>query len=318
MKKLSAFFVNPFLSTLIVRSSRENKQQHIAHSLAGFTQNPPAGDVFPPLIEAYRLACMAFSEMKGQTGSGMPLASSQRVAEVRKRFVVVARWLSSKVKVDFEADPAEYTTFFPQGLYKATLAKRGDVEGVIERWRKQVVANQGVMGDAAVTRITELKTDWNNATKEQSGYQSKSKMASTSVLPLWVAVAVAAYNLARALVDTNPQNPRILDVYFDFKMFTRRQNKDTDGKASQTGSVMHSVSGKPVARALLTFTHLGTGRVVQFRTNTKGLFSKHKLGLGLHDYTVVTDGYERFAGRANLKDAPNDPLHVVLVEKGKN
>lgn len=250
MKKLSLYFINPFLATHILTASRENKQEHCSKTLAKFIQNPPVGVVFAPLIEAYRLACTDFMVVKDQSQSGMPQASSQRLKSSRKSYVVLARYLSSKVKVDFESDPAMYTAFFSQGLYKATQAKRGDLPGMIETWRQLAINHQGVLGSALVTRITDLQASWAVAQDEQSGYQSKLKMASGSIGPAWEAVAWAAFDLARAIVDTNPKNTRLLDVYFDLRMFTRAQNKDKDGKADLRGTVV-SAAGLPVARRCL-------------------------------------------------------------------
>lgn len=311
MKKLSSYFANPFLAAHLVRSSRENKEEHTSKALAAFTQNPPAGAVFPPLIEAYRVVSTAFSQMKDQSQSGMPLASSQRLKSVRKQYVALARYLSSKVKSDFESDPAEYTSFFPQGMYKATLAKRGDVAGVIEMWRKLALARQTVMGAAVVSRIADLKLAWNTAQAEQSGHRGMAKMAAISVPAAWEAVAWASYDLARALADANPRNPRMLDVYFDFKMFTRSQSKDTDGKADLRGTVL-SAAGLPIARALLTLTEPAGGKVYQLRSNTSGRFRKRGMLPALYHYTVKAKGFTTLEGKVHLLDSANPEMEFVM------
>lgn len=273
--------------------------------------------MFPPLIVLFNNAVLAYKAQKLDVNTGSQQLSTQTVKEVKNKFGDMANLLDNQIKASFPNQPGVYFDFFPKNLSQTKKTKKGEIEEVLENWRLKALARQAVLGAALVTDITDLKTEWASALLVQSGSTHKVKTARVLLDPAWQAVAEAAYTIILALAAANPQNLELLDAYFDMSIFAYAQNPDTDGKASLTGSVKHSVTGEFIAEAQLTFTHIGSGKVYQFKTNSLGLYSHHGMKLGLYTLTASAGGYMSFTGQANLLDASNPPLDLTLLQLGE-
>lgn len=312
MASFSYLWDNSLLSANVLRASRENKAEFGIKTIGKFEQNPPVGAEYAPLIAAGRTALDLFLLHKDGSTLNLQKAATQRLDALEPVIISTGKVLESKILSEFETDPAIITEFFPQGRTELSTAKRGDVEGILNRLVSRATVHQAQLGAGWVTRLTALRTLWKNNLNLQSGAVSIVSSSRSQIDLAWEIVAWAFYDLAQQLVQDNPKNAGVADIYFNFSVFTRRTNSAKDN----SGLILLHVStygNEPIVNATVEVKNQA-GQVVETgQTDASGDYKSKGLPPGFYDVTVKQE--TNFVTRTHQFQVfdDNDPLHEIKL-----
>lgn len=296
MPKISAQFENPWLTTYVLKASKQNKDKHCDNVTGAFENNMPVGPQFPPLFDAIKEAAAGFKLKKIESSVGGQIVSTFDVRGVTTSFKSTATYLDKKVKADFENQPGVYLEFFPKSLTETKLTKKGDIDDVITNWLRRATNRKAVMGDALVERITTLQTNWRAAVSNQGGETSKRKTALELIDPAWETFAWACFTMAVALLAANLKSPGILDAYFNMSIFSRSKNSDNDNIGTFEATFEDQFTTPitqltVIVRGATDTTYLKTynlknSNVLKSKNMPKGEYSMEVSGSGINTITV--------------------------------
>ena len=312
MASFSNLWDNSLLSTGILNTSRENKAEFGIKTQGKFEQNPPVGSNYPPLVLASRTALDLFISHKDGSTLNLQKAATQRLDALEPLILSTGKVLESKILTEFETDPAMLTEFFPKGRTELSTAKRGDVEGILNRLVGRATVHSTQLGAGWVTRLTTLRTQWKTNMDLQSGAVSVVSSSRTQIELSWETLAWAYYDIAIQLAFDNPRNAGIADVYFDFSVFTRRTNAAKDNFGLIVMNVS-TYSNEPIVNATIEIKNQ-IGQVVQTgQTDAGGNYTSKGIAPGFYDVTASQESM--FITRTQQFQVfdDNDPIHEVKL-----
>lgn len=313
MPSFTALWSNPLLGSAILNSSRENKAEFAIKSQDKLEANPPIGAPYSALITASRSAVDLFLSFKNGVSKNMQMAATQRLDALEPLIVSTGKVLEAKIVTEFETDPAVITEFFPNGRTELSRAKRGDMQGILERLLDRATAHQAELGAGWVTRLTTLLGQWTTNMAIQSGAVSQLESARNQIEDAWETLSWAFFDLVIQLLIDNPRNPNISQVYFDFSVFTRRQSSNTDNQGLLLALAM-DINFSPLINAPFTI-HDMEGRLMDSgTTNGEGKLRSRPLPIGFYRLSVTQVGYRESKKEIQVFD-DNDPLHEIFLER---
>jgi hypothetical protein len=290
MANFSYLWNNALLTSGILKASRENKAEFGTKTQNKFEQLPPLGAPYAALIASSRTAFDFFISLKDGATLNMQKAATQRLDALLPIIVATGKVLEGKILSEFEADPAVRTEFFPRGRTELAEAKRGDVEGILNRLVARATAHVGALGAGWVTRLTTLRTQWTTNMALQSGAVAQVSSSRSQIDLAWETLSWAFYDLAQQLAIDNPRNAGVADIYFDFSVFTRRTNYDNDGKGLLK-ILLTNYSGEPLVNARITIKDQNGQLMDEGITNDEGRFTSSQLPIGFYDVLMEHMAY---------------------------
>lgn len=311
MPDFSSLWLNPLLSATVLNSSRENKAECAIKAQSKLELNPPVGAPYPALIAASRSALDLFLSSRGGTTLNMQKAATQRLDALLPLIISTGKLLEGAVLNTFETDPAVLTEFFPNGRTELSTARRGDMEGILTRLVGRATAYQAQLGAAWVTRLTNLQNQWKTNFALQSGAISQVDEARGQVDTYWENVAWAYFDIAQQLSVDNPRKPMVAQIYFDFSMFTRRGNSDTDGLGRLVIRVA-DMAGVVLINARVVIRDLQGQDVAIGITDNEGLYNSPDLPIGFYDAIANQVGYVDRMEQFQVFD-DNDPVREMRL-----
>lgn len=313
MVDFSGMWVNPLLSSTILKASRENKSEFGQKSQGRLEQNPPIGAQYAPLITASRASLDLFVTSKDGTSQGLQKAATQRLDAMLPIIRSTGEVLEGKLKADFESDPATITEFFPQGRTAISAAKRGDVLSVLNNWVKRATAHQDVLGATWVTRLTALRTQWTTNLDAQSGNISRIEGSRSDLDSTWETLSWAFFDIAQQLALASPRDNAVANPYFDFSVFTYGTSSDTDGFGKISLKITN-FSGEPLINATV-LTKDSNGQIVivaSGKSNDEGEFLTQNIPLGFYDVEISFPQYLSRVYQIQVFDNRN-PLNEIKL-----
>jgi hypothetical protein len=227
MRDLKSYFINPFLS---IQFGFLTKLLFAKETLKRLQQNDP-GAVFSDLITQLATVLAPFEAEVRNMDVNQQKFSTATVEEVMGLFTITGQELKDFVSYKYHTAPAKQLLFFPKKMDDVYKSSREDISKIIDRWKTEIEANTA---DFAITdlkdKVNALDAAWKSATTLQSGAKSAKKNASNKSTIHYGEVAGVLFALLRKFVETYPDNPDILDHYFDTSIVSTRSTKDSDGK----------------------------------------------------------------------------------------
>lgn len=313
MANFSNLWMNPLTFSSITTVSRETKAEFGIKSQAKLEANPPVGAPYAGLIAASRSALDFFLGQKDGATVNMQKAATQRLDALLPVIISTGKILEGTLVGLFETDPAVVTEFFPSGRTELSGAKRGDVVGILNRLVERATAHQVELGAGWVTRLTNLRTQWTTNMSLQSGAVSQISSARGQIDQAWETLAWAYFDIAQQLSVDNPRNSAIANAYFDFSIFTRRQDSNTD-KLGLLLALAMDVNFSPLINANYTISDIQGNLLESGTTDSEGKLRSKPLAIGFYRLWVSQVGYREAKMQIQVFD-DNDPLHEIFLER---